>query len=392
MSHYKYLILGGGMTADAAMKAIRGIDGEGTIGLISSETVPPYKRPPLTKGLWKGKPVESIWLNTDGQRLETHLGRTIVSLDVTNRKLIDDQNNDYTFDKLLIATGGTPRKLNLGSDRIIYYRTFSDYEKLRKQTETGEHFAVVGGGFIGSEIAAALATNGKRVTMIFPDDYIGQKVYPQDVAAYLNDYYREHNIEIVERDTVVGVEHRGEKTSLKTNNGHELLVDGVVAGIGITPNAGLAQMAKLKVTNGIHVDDLLRTNHPDIYAAGDVAEFYNNTLAKHMRVEHEDNAVTMGGFAGRIMAGEQEPYHYLPYFYSDLFDLGYEAVGELDSSLETYADWVEPFQKGVIYYLKDGRVRGVLLWNVWDKVPAARELIAQPGPFTHEDLKGKISD
>ena len=109
-----------------------------------------------------------------------------------------------------------------------------------------------------------------------------------------------------------------------------------------------------------------------------------------MRVEHEDNANTMGRLAGRNMAGAAEPYHHLPFFYSDLFELGYEAVGEVDSRLETVADWKEPYREGVVSYLRDGRVRGVLLWNVWEQVDAARSLIAEPGPFRPEDLKGRL--
>jgi NADPH-dependent 2,4-dienoyl-CoA reductase/sulfur reductase-like enzyme len=164
----------------------------------------------------------------------------------------------------------------------------------------------------------------------------------------------------------------------------------VVAGLGIEPNVELAQAASLKVENGIVVDELLRTSHPDIYAAGDVAAFHNPALGKRIRVEHEDNANTMGRLAGRNMAGQSEPYNHLPSFYSDMFELGYEAVGELDSRLETFADWKQPNKEGVIYYLQNGRVRGVLLWNVWGQVDAARELIAEPGPFRAENLKGRL--
>jgi NADPH-dependent 2,4-dienoyl-CoA reductase/sulfur reductase-like enzyme len=289
-----------------------------------------------------------------------------------------------------LATGGSPRKLPLDPDKIIYYRTLGDYEKLRTLANTGEHFAVIGGGFIGSEIAAALAMNGRKVTMIFSESSIGQRVYPPEISSYLNEYYEDRGVEIIGQDSIAGLEESSHKIVMKTQNGAQIITDGVVAGIGITPNVELAQSAGIKITNGIHVDDLLRTNHPDIYAAGDVAEFYNQSLKKHIRVEHEDNAVTMGAYAGRNMTGEIVPYHHLPYFYSDLFDLGYEAVGELDSRLDVYIDWKEPFKEGVMYYLKDGRVRGVLLWNVWDKVPAARELIAEPGPFTADDLHGRI--
>jgi NADPH-dependent 2,4-dienoyl-CoA reductase/sulfur reductase-like enzyme len=144
------------------------------------------------------------------------------------------------------------------------------------------------------------------------------------------------------------------------------------------------------VENGIRVDSFLRTNLPNIYAAGDVASFHNPALDKWLRVEHEDNANTMGELAGRAMAGETVSYDYIPSFYSDLFELGYEAVGEVDARLETVADWKVPYREGVVYYLRDGRVRGVLLWNVWDQVDAARRLIAETAPFKAAQLKGRL--
>jgi NADPH-dependent 2,4-dienoyl-CoA reductase/sulfur reductase-like enzyme len=163
-----------------------------------------------------------------------------------------------------------------------------------------------------------------------------------------------------------------------------------VAGIGIAPNLGLAKEAGLAVNTGILVNEFLRTSQPDIYAAGDVAEYYDHTLGVRRRVEHEDNANTMGRLAGRAMAGDAEPFWHLPFFYSDLFELGYEAVGEVDARLETVADWREPYHEGVVYYMQAGRVRGVLLWNVWGQVDAARHLIAEPGPFQPADLIGRL--
>jgi NADPH-dependent 2,4-dienoyl-CoA reductase/sulfur reductase-like enzyme len=163
-----------------------------------------------------------------------------------------------------------------------------------------------------------------------------------------------------------------------------------VAGLGIEPNTPLARAAGLEVRDGIVVDEMLRAGHPDVYAAGDVAAFRNPALGERIRVEHEDNANTMGRAAGRNMAGASEPYHHLPFFYSDLFDLGYEAVGDLDARLETFADWKQPYREGVVYYLRHGRVRGALLWNTWDQVNPARRLIAEPGPFRPQDLKGRL--
>src|SRR5213595_1738354 len=164
----------------------------------------------------------------------------------------------------------------------------------------------------------------------------------------------------------------------------------LVAGLGIVPGVELAEQAGLRVDNGIVVDEACRTSQIDIYAAGDVANFTNPALRARLRVEHEDNANTMGRTAGLNMAGRATPYHHLPFFYSDLFELGYEAVGDVDARLEMVADWKEKFREGVVYYLKDGRVRGVLLWNTWGQVDHARALIAEPGPFKPQDLKGRL--
>ena len=216
---------------------------------------------------------------------------------------------------------------------IIYYRTVDDYRNLRELSESASDFVVIGCGFIGSEIAAALAMNEKRVTMIFPENAIGARVYPPALAEFLNSYYREKGVNVLASETIKSVRSADGKTVVTTGSGQEIKADGVVAGLGIVPNAELAAQAGLVLENGIVVDEFLRTSNPDIYAAGDVANFYSPLLEKRMRVEHEDNANTMGEMAGRDLAGESAAYHHQPFFYSDLFDLGYEAVGDLDSSL-----------------------------------------------------------
>lgn len=392
MTHYKYLIIGGGMTAAAAVRGIRQLDGEGSIGLIGEEPYPPYDRPPLSKGLWRGDSVEDIGRTIPEPGVEVHLGLRAQVLEPRNRRLTDERGEVYTFEKLLLATGGRPRRLPFGEDHIIYFRTLDDYHKLRALTQQGRRFAVVGGGFIGSEIAAALAMNGKEVVMLFPKEAIGAQAFPADLARFLNGFYREKGVEILAGESVSGLETHTEKLAVRTSGGQEITVDGVVAGIGIEPDIRLAEGAGLEVGDGIVVDEFLRTSSPDVYAAGDVANFYNPDLDKRLRVEHEDNANTMGLLAGWNMAGAAEPYHHLPFFYSDLFELGYEAVGEVDARLETVADWKDLGREGVVYYLREGRVRGVLLWNVWGQVDAARRLIAEPGPFEAEDLKGRLPE
>jgi 3-phenylpropionate/trans-cinnamate dioxygenase ferredoxin reductase subunit len=387
---YQYLIIGGGMTAAAAVDGIGEIEPSAKIGMISAERDPPYDRPPLTKGLWKGEALDKIWRRSAAERAELHLHRRVTKIVPNEKHVVNETGEIFEYDVLLLATGGQPRRLPFPTEDFIYFRTVADYCRLRATTKRGKRFAVIGAGFIGSEIAAALAMNGKKVVMIFPGDDVGGRTFPRELARFVSKYYEQKGVELVARNKIVSTVKRGEQHVLGTSSGREITVDGVIVGIGIEPNIDLARAAEVKVEDGIIVDEFLRTNVSGIYAAGDVAAFPSSALGRRIRVEHEDNANSMGHAAGRNMAGANEPYHHLPFFYSNLFDLGYEAVGELDSRLETFADWKKPNKEGVIYYLKDGRVRGVLLWNVWEQVEAARELIASPGPFTRENLKGRL--
>ncbi len=390
MPDYDYLIIGGGMAADAAAKGIRELDGSGSIAIVAAEPHPPYARPPLSKKLWQGKPFETIWRGTEELGVDLYGGRRAVGLDPAKKEVRDDRGETYGYGRLLLATGGTPRRLPFGGDDIIYFRTVDDYRRLRALADRGKRFAVIGGGFIGSEIAAALAMNGREVTMLFPEEAVCARVFPPDLAAYLNSFYREKGVELLAGETAADVRRDGERLTVTTAGGRSLTVDGVVAGLGIVPDVELALQAGLPVENGITTDELLRAGRPEIFAAGDAASFVNPVLGRRVRVEHEDNALAMGRQAGRNMAGAEEPYHHLPFFYSDLFELGYEAVGELDSRLETVTDWKVPYREGVVYFLRNGRVRGVLLWNVWEQVEAARRLMAEPGPFAAENLKGRL--
>jgi NADPH-dependent 2,4-dienoyl-CoA reductase/sulfur reductase-like enzyme len=185
----------------------------------------------------------------------------------------------------------------------------------------------------------------------------------------------------------VDVEERGEGVVVRTAGGDEYHADVAVVGIGISPNVELAREAGLAVGDGIEVDASLRTSSPSVYAAGDVASFHQPNLGRRIRVEHEHTANAMGRAAGLSMAGEESVFDELPYFYSDLFDLGFEAVGDLDPRYETFADWTEPFREGVVFYLAQGRVQGALLWNVWDRADQARRLIEAAEPVTNNQLE-----
>jgi len=378
MNTSRYLIVGGGMTGDAAAQGIREHDPDGTITLVGEEPHPPYKRPPLTKALWKGSDEEKIWKGTAERGVDVVLGRSIVSLDLDAHHATDDAGGEYAYEKVLLATGGRPRRLENADAEVIYFRTLDDYHKLRAAADGGASVVVIGGGFIGSELAAALASNGARVTMVFPEAGIGWRLFPAHLAQFLNGYYREKGVDVRPEETVVSVQD-GRVT---LGSGDVLEADIVVAGLGLEPRTELAAAAGLTIDNGIVVDELGRVDgRDDVFAAGDVASFPSSALGRHFRVEHEDHANSHGKAVGANMAGAGKPYDHIPFFYSDLFDLGYEAVGEVDSRLATVEHWDEPELKGVIAYVDEEKLpRGFLFWNTWDKVDAGRELIRAAKP------------
>ena len=306
--------------------------------------------------------------------VEVHTGRRIVALDLDARTATDDTGTAHSYEKVLLATGGTPRRLPAGGDDdVVYYRTLDDYRRLRSLAGDGVRVAVIGGGFIGSEVAAALASNGCAVTMLFPDAGIGARLFPEELSLFVNEYYREKGVTVLAGQLVESVG----AGSVTTKDGTTIEADAIVAGLGILPATDLAEAAGLEVDDGVLVDELGRAGgRDDVFAAGDVARFPVPALGGTRRVEHEDHANTHGRVVGANMAGAGTPYDHLPFFYSDLFELGYEAVGDVDSRLDTVAEWADPNRKGVVAYVDgDGKARGFLLWDAWGKVDSARELI-----------------
>ena len=395
---YKYVIVGGGLAGASGIAGIRENDAHGSILLIGGERHLPYDRPPLTKKLWFGqKLVEDIFIHDREHyasvNAELALGLRVTGVDAANRTVADDQANTYHYEKLLLATGGIPRSLEIpGADLagICYYRYLDDYLRIRGQAASGKSAVVIGGGFIGSEIAAALNISKVAVTMVYPEDYLVARVFPDYLGRALQDLYRQRGVIIESGDAPASFERSGERFVTRTQRGKRIESDMVIVGVGIAPAVELAQAAGLALENGIAVNELLQTSDPNIYAAGDNAFFPYRALGIRTRVEHWDNALNQGRHAGRNMTGRDEPFSYMPYFFSDLFEFGYEAVGEVNSRLETFADWRKENDTGVIYYLGGGQVRGAMMCNVWDKVEAARELIRQGKRMTPEDLRGAI--
>lgn len=390
MERYNYLIVGAGMSADAAVRGIRSIDFTSTIGVIGDETFPPYNRPPLTKSLWFGTRVEDIWRKTQHENVTLHLGRKVISINPETHIVTDHVGNTYWYDKLLLATGGIPNKLTCPSEGVIYYRSLKDYNRLKELYDKGNDFVVIGSGFIATEIAAALTLNGKKVTMVFNEPSLGFRKYPKGFSKFLSAFYTEKGVQLFPSQTITRVSKKSEKYELETNNGERMVADGVIAGLGITPATELAKTLNLEINNGVVVDRYLQTSKTGIYACGDIANFYSPHLETRVRIDHEDAANSTGYQAGRNMAGAKEHFTYLPYFYSDIFELGYEAIGEIDSTMETVEDWQDLNRIGAIYYLKEGKLKGAVLWGIWHQIDKIREMIASKKEFSRESLLGSV--
>lgn len=392
-----YIIVGAGLAAASAVDGIGQHDQNASILIIGAEADLPYDRPPLSKQLWfGGKQVEKVVLHDEAfyaqHGVDLRLGTEVVALDPTTRTLRDGGGTTYQYEQLLLATGGTPRRLTIpGGDLegLCYFRTLGDYRRLRHEATKGRSALVIGGGFIGSELAAALCSNGVTVTMIFPGQWLVSRVFPESLGRALTAHYRAKGVDILDGDVPTSIRREGDQYRTHTRSGREILSDMIVVGIGITPNIALAESAGLETSDGVVVNQFLQTSNPIIYAAGDIAFFPEHVLGPR-RIEHWDNALNQGKHAGRNMAGAGEEFTYIPFFYSDLFEFGYEAVGDTDPRNEVFADWQEENKTGVIYYLDGGHVRGAMMCNMFGKVDAARDLIQQKEPITTDGLRGAI--
>jgi 3-phenylpropionate/trans-cinnamate dioxygenase ferredoxin reductase subunit len=390
-TEYTYLIVGGGMAADAAARGIRELDPTGRIGILAQESTPPADRPSLSKDLWNDpdQGVDDIWLNTEADTgAVLHSGVSATDIDREARVVATDSGESFGYDRLLLATGSAPKRLDLLEDpRVLGFRSVHDYERLRSLSGAGRHVVVIGGGFIATEIAAALVGQKTEVSLVFPDEVLGGHTFPADLARHIHDTYLDRGVHLVPGTHVEAADVDGERIRVRLSSGESLECDAVVEGVGVTPNVDLAERAGLAVDDGVVVDRHLRTQDENIFAAGDVASYPDRLLGRR-RVEHVDQATESGKLAGRNLAGADEPYEHTPFFYSDLFDDGYEAVGDLDAGLETVTALGDG--QRVVYYVDGPRVVGVLLWNVWDRVPDATAAIAEADASDVEALRQRI--
>ncbi|GGB32439.1 N-acylamino acid racemase [Flexivirga endophytica] len=392
--NYDYVIVGGGVAAASAVGGIREVDESGSVLVLGAEPDGPVYRPDLSKKLWLDKEATlEKTLLLDGQQVDLETSSPVTAIDPAAHTVTVQGGATVTYGKLLLATGSSPRMLDLpDTDRVIYYRTAADYRRLRDLAGEDTPVTTVGGGYIGAEITSALTQNGAKVTMIFDEQLVQQRLFPKSIAELVTKEFADRGVRLLTGETVAAGKLADDRVAIEVGDGTSVEAGAVVVGIGVAPNVDLAEAAGITNDNGVVVDDHLLTSAPDVYAAGDVAN-YEDSLLGRRRVEHVDNAEAMGKKAGRNMAGADEVYDYTPIFWSDLFDFGYEAVGRLDSKLDTVEEWKDDRSAAVVYYLEDDKVQGVLLWNVWDSTDKARDVIAKSrdGKLSRDGLKGAIS-
>ncbi|MDF2920319.1 MAG: FAD-dependent oxidoreductase [Microbacterium sp.] len=400
MQSYDYLIVGGGMVADAAARGIRELDESGTIGILSADVDEPYTRPALTKKLWTDPDFtwDQVPLGTaDATGAEIRLRTTVTAIDRDGRTVEDKAGGRFGYRRLLLATGSRPHEVDApDSDRVLFFRSADDYRRLRELAAEGERIVVVGGGYIGAELAAALVQNDVDVDLVFPSTTLGDGTFPPPLAERYEQMFRDAGVRLVPGrrvEEVVTDASADDDLEVVLDDGSRVRGDAVVLGLGVSPVTDLAEQSGLAVDDGVVVDAFLATTDDAIWAAGDIASYPDRLLGR-TRVEHVDNAQEMGRAAGRSMAGSSEAYRHTPYFYSQVFGVRWEAVGTLDPDLDTLVVETGDDESGprtVVYYRDEtGAPVGVLLWNVADATDAARLVLAE-APTDEAELRGRIA-
>ena len=336
MKSTKYLLIGGGLASGQAAKQLREADPRGRITLLGEEPHVPYDRPPLSKEFLRGeKPREALFFDPEpyfhDQGIELVLGVAVRRLDPAGRSAVLANGETITFEKALLATGGRPVRLKLpGGDLpgVHYLRTLDDSAAIAAEASPGKRAVLIGAGFIGMEVAASLTQRGVQVTVIEAEPHIWARFADATLAGFFQDYCAQKGVSFHTSEMVAEIRGGGRPSSVLTRSGKEIPCDFVCIGVGIVPNVELAREAGLPVDNGVIVNEQLQSSHPDIYAAGDVANYFDPLFGKRRRVEHWGHAEYCGQLAGQNMAGARNTYDLVTYVWSDLFDLHLEFAGD----------------------------------------------------------------
>ncbi len=382
----EFVIVGGGLAAGKAAEALRAQGFTGRIILVGDENHRPYLRPPLSKDYLQGKADrDSVLVHPDDwydeHNVELLLGNEAISLDRTERRVTLSDGSEVAYDRLLLATGSSPRPLSIpGADLtgVHYLRRIEDCEAIKAAFGQVSRVVIVGAGWIGLETAAAARAAGLEVTVLESTDLPLLQVLGAQVGKVFADLHTEHGVDLrlgVQVESLSGDD--GLVTTVHLKDGTSIATGMVIVGVGITPNVALAESSGIEVDNGILVDEHLRTSDPDIFAAGDVANAYNPRLGRRIRVEHWANALNQPAVAAAGMLSREEVYDRLPYFYSDQYDLGMEYTGYADP--DSYDEVVfrgdVKTRTFIAFWLAEGRVLAGMNVNIWDVTDDIKALI-----------------
>jgi NADPH-dependent 2,4-dienoyl-CoA reductase/sulfur reductase-like enzyme len=337
MSESRFVILGGGMVAGYAAKQLAELGLKpGELTILSADASIPYERPPLSKGFLAGKDTEdAIRINPEDfypkHGIEVKVGCEISAVDPKRKQLTLRSGGEFGFNKLIVATGARPRTLEIpGANlrNVHYLRALDDSKAIRGSGDTVKRVVVIGGGFIGMEVAAVLAQKGLEVTMILSEDRIWKRLFSRQMSSLFEAYYAARGVRFIKTATVTELRGDGAVSAAVLGDGQAIACEMVVAGIGVRPVTDVLANSGIEVVDGVLVNLHLETSQPDIYAAGDVANYPDLLFGKRRRVEHWDNAVSQGQYCARALMGERIPFKHVPYFFSDVFDLSYEYWGD----------------------------------------------------------------
>jgi 3-phenylpropionate/trans-cinnamate dioxygenase ferredoxin reductase component len=378
------LIVGASVAGAKAAEGARTSGYDGRIVLVGTENERPYERPPLSKDVLRGeKDAETTRVHDEGyydeHGIELLTGRTVEALDLAAARARLDGGETLGFTTAVLATGAEPRRLPLpGADLegVLYLRTRTDSLRLGDAIRAGGRVAIVGAGWIGSEVAASARQLGAEVVLIDPSPLPLRRVLGDEVGEMFRALHAEHGVALRLGTGVTELQGTGRVANVVLSDGRVEPADLVVVGVGVAPRVDLATAAGLKVDNGVVVDEHLETSAPGVYAAGDVASAWHPHYRAHLRVEHWANALNQGLAAGANAAGERTPYTRLPYFFSDQYDLGMEYVGygQPDDDLVVRGSLDD--RELIAFWHRDGVVSAAMNVNVWDVVEDLKAIVA----------------
>jgi NADPH-dependent 2,4-dienoyl-CoA reductase/sulfur reductase-like enzyme len=403
MTTYKYVIVGGGLAGQRGADGIRKVDPEGSIALVTTEPHVPYQRPPLSKGYLRGENgLDKVYIKEATYYAENSIevvsGVWVNGIDPAAHNLTLKDGQKLGYEKLLLATGGRAWRLPISGNDLpgaFTLRTIEDADAIRKAAQESKRALVVGGSFIGSEVAASLVQIGLDVTMVFPESRLLEPIAPEELSAWLHAKYQANGVRIIADATLERLQghQEVERAVVHAHESHVLEIDLVVMGVGVRLNTELAQSAGLEMAadGGVIVDAYLRTSDSNIYAAGDIAVWPDPTFGKRLRVEHWDVARRQGLRAGRNMAGDLKPYKALPYFFSDLFDFSFEVWGDLTAWDQTVLRGSLDEGTFAFYYFHQGRMVGVLAAGRPDEERKPMQALIKARP-PYEEIATKLRD